>query len=105
MTDLTPIVQAIISLAVALVTAFIIPWIKTKLNQSQLDSIQAWAAIAVQAAEQIYSSTQGAEKKQYVLDYLTNKGFKIDANSINVLIESTVLELHSELYGSDKETQ
>lgn len=35
----------------------------------------------------------GAEKKAYVLEYLNSKGYKLDSDTIDNLIESAVLEL------------
>lgn len=42
----------------------------------------------------IYNGTgRGAEKKTYVLNYLNEKGYKLDLDTIDNLIESAVLEL------------
>ena len=103
MTDIMIIIEAVVKLIVAVLCAAVIPYIKTKYSAEQLESISAWIKIAVAAAEQIYSSTQGSEKKQYVIDYLTDKGLKVDTKDLDKLIEASVLELHSELYGTEKE--
>ena len=102
MIDITTIIEAAVKLVVAVTCVVIIPYIKTLCSASQLKSIDAWIKIAVAAAEQIYSSTQGREKKQYVINYLTDKGLKVDTKDLDKLIEASVLELHSELYGKDK---
>lgn len=102
MIDITTIIEAAVKLIVAVTCVVIIPYIKTLCSASQLKSIDAWIKIAVAAAEQIYSSTQGTEKKQYVMNYLTDKGLKVDTKDLDKLIEASVLELHSELYGKDK---
>ena len=104
MTDITMIVEAAVKLIVAVLCVAVIPYIKTKCSASQLETARTWIAIAVQAAEQIYDSTQGSEKKQYVTNYINGKNLKVDIEDLNKLIESSVLELHSELYGKDKET-
>ena len=103
MTDVTELVEIMIRLIVVVLCIVVIPYIKTKLSVEQLSELSAWIKIAVAAAEQIYSSTQGTEKKQYVIDYLTDKGLKVDTKDLDKLIEASVLELHSELYGKDKE--
>lgn len=36
---------------------------------------------------------RGEEKKAYVLDYRNRKGYKLDSDTIDKLIESAVLEL------------
>ena len=61
--DITPIVNAVIALAAAVVTAVLIPWIKSKTTAAQREEINAWVRIAVTAAEQIYTGTgKGKEK-------------------------------------------
>lgn len=94
MIDLTPIANAVITLAALLITTFLIPWIKAKVNAEKLAEIQKWATIAVQAAEMIYSeSGLGDKKKQYVKSYLQSKGYTLDIDTIDALIESAVMEL------------
>lgn len=42
----------------------------------------------------IYTRTgKGAEKKAYVEQFMSSKGFKLDTDEIDKLIESAVLEL------------
>lgn len=97
MTDLTPIVNAVIALIAAIVTTFLIPWIKSKIDAAKLAQIVEWVGIAVRAAEQIYNeSGMGEKKKQYVLDFLASKGFTLDPDSINAMIEAAVKNLNIE---------
>lgn len=94
--DITPIVEAIIALIAAVITVFVIPWIKSKTTSQQRKDIIAWVDIAVSAAEQIYNGPgRGMEKKNYVLKYLNSKGLKIDDATIDMMIESAVLKLNS----------
>ena len=97
MTDLTPIVNAVIALIASIITTFLIPWIKSKIDAAKLAQIVEWVGIAVRAAEQIYNeSGMGEKKKQYVLDFLASKGFTLDPDSINAMIEAAVKELNIE---------
>ena len=100
MTDITPIIQTIITLAVALITAFVIPWLKNKIGAQNMDEFMRWVEIAVAAAEQLYESTDGDEKKAYVVNFLASKGFKVDTEELDNAIESAVLELHNSLYNN-----
>lgn len=94
MIDLTPIVTAILTLIISLISAFLIPYIKTKVSAEQFKTIQLWVKVAVQAAEMLYTgSGRGEEKKQYVVDFLNSKGFTLNTEEIDNLIESAVLEL------------
>ena len=97
MTDLTPIVNAVIALIAAIITTFLIPWIKGKIDAAKLAQIVEWVGIAVRAAEQIYNeSGMGEKKKQYVLDFLASKGFTLDPDSINSMNEDAVKDLNIE---------
>lgn len=94
MIDLTQIATALISLVIALVSAFLVPYLKNKLTTSQFNTMLSWVNIAVEAAEMIYTgSGRGEEKKEYVMNFLNNKGFSLNSNEIDTLIESAVLEL------------
>lgn len=94
MVDLTPIVIAVLTLIFSLITAFLIPYIKAKTTDEQFNTIKLWVQVAVQAAEMLYvGSGRGEEKKQYVIEFLKSKGFTLNAEEIENLIESAVLEL------------
>lgn len=94
MIDLTPIVEAIVALVAAIITAFVIPWLKGKIDADKLEEIELWVTVAVEAAEQLYTgSGRGAEKKAYVVEFLNSKGFKIDAETLDKLIEAAVFNL------------
>ena len=98
MVDITTIVEAVISLAVALATAFFIPWLKAKIDEEKLIELVRWVDIAVKAAEMIYTeSGMGKFKKNYVKSFLESKGYSYDSESIDVLIESAVLALNKGL--------
>lgn len=92
--DITPIIEAVIMLLSAVLTCVLVPMIRAKLSADQLATIKMWVQVAVNAAEQIYiGSGRGQEKKAYVMQFLDNKGFKLDTESLDKLIESSVLEL------------
>ena len=94
MIDLTPIMEAIISLVVAVITAFVIPWLKGKIDADKLEQIKLWVTVAVEAAEQLYNGTgRGEEKKAYVVKFLQEKGFTLDPDSLDKLIEAAVFNL------------
>ena len=95
--DLTPIVQAVITLLSLLITTFLIPWIKAKCDAKKLENIAKWVRFAVEAAEQIFKGDDmGESKKQYVVNFLSEKGYKLDLDEINALIESTVFNIKGE---------
>lgn len=100
--DYTQIISAVIVLISALVSAFLIPWLKTKIDANKLQTIKTYVEIGVKAAEQLYAATDGEEKKAYVINFLAEHGIRFDVSTIDQLIEAAVLQLHHELYGSER---
>lgn len=101
--DITPIIHSVITLLAALVSVFVIPFIKGKVGAQNMSELLAWIEIAVKAAEQLYTSADGEMKKQYVLTFLANKGFDINGEEIENAIEAAVLDIHNKLYGTEKD--
>lgn len=95
MTDITPIIQAVIALVFIVIGVIAIPWIKSRTTSDQLKQIMSWVNIAVLAAEQLFKGIgRGEEKKQYVIDFLKSKGYYIDAEKIEAMIEAEVAKLN-----------
>jgi len=98
MIDLTVIVEAALTLIVAVISAFVIPWLKSKISAEKLAEVSEWVKIAVTAAEQIYNGPgRGEEKKAYVLQFLTEKGYTVDMDASENMIEAAVYELPDKL--------
>lgn len=92
--DFNVVIEAVAALIAALISAVLIPWIRNKISAAQFEQIKLWVNIAVEAAEQLYTgSGRGAEKKAYVVKFLEQKGFKIDADSLDKLIEAAVFNI------------
>ena len=98
--DITLVIKAIIALLSAVITAFVVPWLRAKRSNEELAELLDWVRIGVQAAEQIYGHIDGPRKKEYVLQYLASIGYTVDDEAIDNAIEAAVLEIHAELYGS-----
>ena len=92
------VIQAVVALIVALVSAFVIPWLKEKLGKEKLKTIMQWVDIAVQAAEQMANAGLiNMPKKEYVISFLQEKGITIDEKELDAMIESAVLRLNQEI--------
>lgn len=92
--NITPIIEAAFALIAAIITAFVIPYIKSRTTATQQAEIAAWVRIAVTAAEQIYAgSGKGKEKKEYVQAWLTDHGVTVDAAKLDAMIESAVFAM------------
>lgn len=97
--DLTPIIQAVVALLAAITSVFVIPWIKGKVGEQRMEEFLRWVDIAVAAAEQLYASTEGDKKKDYVINFLRGKGLTFSEEDVDNAIEAAVNKLHNELYG------
>jgi len=89
------IVTGIITILTVLITAFIIPYIKSKISAQNFVIIASWVTVAVEAAEQLYKNADNAGllKYEYVVSSLKEKGIDIDETELKNLIESAVLKL------------
>lgn len=98
--NLTPIIEALITLISAIVTLFVLPkltqCLKEKLTAEQQSTLREWVKIAVTAAEQLYGSKTGQQKKEYVVSFLLAKGIVVDIDEVTALIESEVYKLTAE---------
>ena len=92
--NMNQIEEALISLIAAVFTCVVIPLIRSKVTTAQFEKIKMYVGIAVKAAEQIYvGNGRGTEKKQYVVEYLEKLGLKVDAETLDKLIEAAVFDL------------
>ena len=94
MINLTDVIACVITLICALITTFLIPYIKTKLDAEKYEKLCMWIQVAVEAAEMIYTGPgRGEEKKDYVKTCLEAHGYTLDVDEIENLIESAVYQL------------
>lgn len=101
--DLTQIILAIIALLGTIITTYIIPLLKAKLDveksnltENQANMLRLAITTAVTAAEQLYNSNEGQQKKAYVLNLLKMQGYEVDGAAIDAQIEAIVKEVHEE---------
>ena len=91
--DFTVIVECVIALLSAMVTTFLIPYLKQKLTEEKQRKLLFWVQTAVKAAEQVYGSKTGQKKKEYVVAFLLSKGVVFDVDEVTAMIESEVYKL------------
>lgn len=95
MYNITPIIEAVITLIIAIITCVAVPYIRSHTTLQQQTVIMELVKIAVAAAEQIFKGYgQGAEKKEYVVEWLKSHGVTVDAAKLDAMIESAVYELN-----------
>ena len=102
MTDVTGIFEAVFALVGVVITAVVIPYIRSRTTAQQRAEINAWVKTAVAAAEQVYAGAgRGAEKKEYVLSWLREHGAAVDEAKLDAIIEAAVYELNSGLLAEE----
>lgn len=96
MINWTEVIVALIGLMGAILTAVIVPLVRSKTTEKQRDNINTVITAAVWAAEQVLKRDDptGEIRKQYVVDYLLGKGIKLDLVDLDVMIEAAVKELN-----------
>jgi len=97
MTDITSVVEAVIALAVTVITVFLIPWISSRTTAQEREELLSWVDIAVAAAQQLYHKCSGSQRLDYALALLEEKGYDIDDGAVVDAVEAAVLKLHQQL--------
>jgi hypothetical protein len=91
---ITGLTKAIISVVLILVSAYVIPWLKSYVGQNKYDMVVEFAEIVVRSAEKMYSPEEWAQKKAYAVNMLSKKakelGLEIGEKEINAIIEGAV---------------
>lgn len=101
--NITPLVNAIISLAAVVISLFVIPVLRRKAKAQDLERLEALATLAVKAAEQLYDRKEADAKRDYVISYLYSKGYSVDDEDVLAALEAAVIKLHNELYGQPEQ--
>lgn len=97
MTDITSVAEAVIALAVTVITVFLIPWISGRTTAQEREELLGWVDVAVAAAQQLYYQCSGSQRLDYALAFLEEKGFDIDDGVVVDAVEAAVLKLHRQL--------
>ena len=103
--DVTELVVALIGVLSIFITSVVFPLIKSKLTNSQWETIKNYAFAGVKAAEIIFNAQgKGEEKLEWVSKYIEAQckthGIKIDMDTVRVAIENAWKDL-----GLDKKHQ
>lgn len=91
--DFTPIFEAIITIVSLALTGIVIPYIKQRIGEEKAENLKKWVSVGVKAAEQIYGSKTGQQKKEYVVSFLLSKGIVFNVDEVEAMIEAEVYKL------------
>lgn len=94
---LTFIVKLVLALLSVIITSYVIPWLKAKIESTKYNDLMIFIEKFVESAEKIYTPEQWRDKKSYVLrlaeEYAQSHNVDITAPELNALIEGWVKEV------------
>ena len=93
MIDFTPLVEALIGLAVTAITVFLIPWLRERYGNETLEKAKGWVQIGVLAAEKVYGAGNGDEKLAYVVEFLAQHKIKLDIDTLKALVNAEIKKM------------
>ena len=102
MEDITMmILKIVVSICAALITVYVVPYLKTLRQDKRYASLMDMVEVAVKAAEQtIKESGQGDCKKAEVIAFVStwmgDHGIKISQDELSQLIEAAVFQMKQE---------
>ena len=91
------ILSLVLTIIGLIITYYVIPILRSKVSDEKLSLIEMWVNIAVAAAEQMKDAgllPDGQEKKDFVLQFVKDKGITITDEELNALIEAAVYEIN-----------
>lgn len=93
MIDFTPLVEALIGLAVTAITVFLIPWLRERYGVDSLEKARGWVQVAVLAAEKLYGAGNGDKKLAYAEQVLAQHKIRLDVDTLKALVNAEIKKL------------
>lgn len=93
MVDFTPLIEAVITLAAAAITVFLIPWLRERYGVEKLEKAKGWVQIAVYAAEKLYGAGNGDQKLAYAEEVLAQHKIKLDTATLMALVDAEIKKM------------
>lgn len=92
---LAVITKAVVMICSALITIYVLPWLKAKIGAENLEKVELLAEQGVRAAEMIYTPEEWKLKKQYVIRLIQDKATEagLTEDDVNAIIEAFVQEV------------
>ena len=100
--DFTAIFQAILALLGAIITYWLVPYVKSKATAQQQANVAVLVRTAVAAAEQLYGAGMGKAKLDYAQQWLNERGVKYSRAEIEAAVRDLSNDIVSVLGASDE---
>lgn len=98
--DITFVVlKLVVSVCAILVTIYVIPFLKSKVDDKQWNDLLDIVEKSVLAAEQTIGAKNGTIKKSevmaFVMDYISDKGLNLTKELVDQLVEAAVYKMNN----------
>lgn len=93
MIDFTPLIEALILLLTSVITVVIVPALRERYSNEQLEKAKSWVQIAVYAAEKMYGAGKGDEKLAYAEKILAEHKIKLDTATIKAMVDAEIAKM------------
>ena len=93
MLDFTPLFEALIGLATAAITIFLIPWLRERFGNEKLEKARGWVEIAVLAAEKLYGAGNGDAKLEFAEKLLAEHKIKLDMDTLKAMVDAEIKKM------------
>lgn len=92
------IMLSIITICGALISAYVVPYVNSRIGAEKLAILENYVRVAVRCAEQVFSKEQWQDKKLYVTtvarDFINTKlGIELSETELDTIIEGIVNEI------------
>ncbi len=105
MVDITPILVAIITVLGSIVTAYVIPLLKSKISTDKQQVVLSVADAVVLAVEQVFIALDGPDKKAQAVErvkaWLAKYQITVDDSVIDDAIEAAVKRMNLQAKGAE----
>lgn len=91
------LLRIVISVTAALITVYLIPYLKSQTNTKQMDELIGMINVAVKAAEQTVKGgkMKKAEVITFMSEWMNSRGISITDDQLDKLIESAVYSMNN----------
>ena len=93
------ILKIVVSVSAAIITIYLVPYIRNKLKDDKYKELLAIVEVAVKAAEQTIGGGHGKVKKEEVVAFvslwLSQNGIQITDKQLDNLIEAAVFQMNN----------
>lgn len=94
------LVKIIVMVTALVITRYLVPWLKAKLDTEKFETARIWVNQAVLKAQQVMQSESGTERKavvtKFLQEILTAKNISITDEQLDTLIEAAVKQMKME---------